>query len=240
MNTQNWSWLALNFEWIGSVAAVIILILLFATSSLRRDLNVSKWKDFTWLGWFGTMLYLFHNVEEYGMDIYGRKDAFPNQIYDMLHAMDPHSNGPDSSYFLAVNITAIWVMGPISAILSKRRPFTGLAIYSIIFINIFFHLMPSISTGTYNPGFVTTILFFIPISIWLIAKGLGTGVYKKRAILYIFLGGIIFHIILTVPMFMALKINIDSRLVALTQVLNAVILLVFFLWADKKLSTLTK
>lgn len=240
MNTQNWSWFALNFEWIGLVAAIVILVLLFTTNSLRNDLSISKWKDYTWLSWLGMVIYLLHNVEEYGIDIFGRTNAFPNQIHDMLHALAPESSGPDSSYFLAVNVTAFWVVAPIAALLSRTRPFTGLAVYAIIFVNTFFHLMPALTTGTYNPGFLTTILFFIPIAVWLIGKDLGTGAYKKRAIIYLFLGGIIFHIILTVPMFMALKINIDDRIIALTQVLNAGLLLAFFIWADKKLKTLHK
>ncbi|UOK42211.1 MULTISPECIES: HXXEE domain-containing protein [Flavobacterium] len=153
----------------------------------------------------------------------------------MLGQIAPKASGPASSYFLAVNITAFWIMSPTCALLSRKHPFTGLAVYSIILVNTFFHLMPTLSTGSYNAGLVTTILLFIPILAWLLSKCLGTGKHKRRAILYLVLGGLMYHIILTGPMFLALKINIADSIIALSQILNAVILLAFFLWADKKI-----
>ena len=240
MKTENWNWFALNFEWFGLGIAIIVWILLFTTDKLRSNLNISKWKDFTWLSWLGMTIYLVHNVEEYGIDLFGNRNSFPNQIYTMLGQIAPNATGPATSYFLAVNITAFWVMSPICALLSRKRPFTGLAVYSIILINTFFHLMPSIVGGAYNPGLVSTILFFIPILIWLFSKCLKNGKYKRQAIFFLGLGGIMYHIILTVPMFIALKVNIADSIIALSQILNAGILLAFFLWADKKLKLLNE
>ncbi len=39
----------LNFPWIGSVAAVVVLVLLFTTNRLRNHLNQARWRDFSWL-----------------------------------------------------------------------------------------------------------------------------------------------------------------------------------------------
>lgn len=236
MDFQNWSWFALNFQWIGFAIAIVLLLLLFFTNVLRGDLSISKWKDYTWISWLGMVIYLIHNVEEYGFDLFGRQHEFPNQICTLLHTMNSASNCPSSSYFLAVNVTAFWVLAPLCALISKKHPFAGLAVYAIIFVNTFFHIMPLIATRMYNPGFVTTILLFIPISIWLIKGVLGNGAYRKRAILYLFLGGIMFHLILTVPIFIAANNDFSPSLIAMSQVLNSAILFAFFLWADKNLN----
>lgn len=67
-----WSWFDSNFQWIGSAVAIVLLVLLFCTNHLRADLSRSRWHDYTWLSWMGMAAYLLHNVEEYGIDMYGR------------------------------------------------------------------------------------------------------------------------------------------------------------------------
>jgi len=39
------SWFETFFPWIGLVAAVVLLALMFGTDVLRSDLSVSRWRD---------------------------------------------------------------------------------------------------------------------------------------------------------------------------------------------------
>ena len=73
----------MNFPWIGGIAALILLVLLFCTSNLRANAQISRWRDRTWLSWLGMVAYLVHNLEEYGIDLYGRRDGFPKDIIDL-------------------------------------------------------------------------------------------------------------------------------------------------------------
>lgn len=63
-------------------------------------------------------------------------------------------------YFVAVNVTAFWGMASIAALLSRRHPLVGLSIYSIIMINIFFHVMPLLTGGGYDAGTLTALIVF--------------------------------------------------------------------------------
>lgn len=91
--------------------------------------------------------YLLHNVEEYGIDMYGRLHGFPQDIVHVMK-LPPYPDCPiPPLYFVAVNVTAFWVMAPIAALPSRRHPLVGFSIYSIIMINIVFHVMPLLTGG---------------------------------------------------------------------------------------------
>src|SRR5215469_7540916 len=99
---MRWSWIDLNFPWVGSVAAAIFLVLLFLTNKLRSDLDRSRWKDHVWLSWLAVAIYLVHNVEEYGVDLLGRFHAFPNSMCSLL-GLAPFPACPiPTPFFLAV------------------------------------------------------------------------------------------------------------------------------------------
>ena len=55
------------WPWIGLVLAVPLAIAL-AGGGLRGDRSVTRWRDPVWLCWAGTLAYLFHQVEEHGVD----------------------------------------------------------------------------------------------------------------------------------------------------------------------------
>lgn len=63
-------------------------------------------------------------------------------------------------YFVSVNVTAFWVMASIAALLSRRHPLVGFSIYSIIMINIVFHVMPLLTGGGYDAGTLTALIVF--------------------------------------------------------------------------------
>src|SRR5690348_15714244 len=88
-----WSWIDLNFPWVGSAGAVILLLLLISTDSLRSDLGRSRWRDHVWLSWLAVAIYLIHNIEEYGMDLLGGFHAFPNSMCFQL-GLSPYPSCP--------------------------------------------------------------------------------------------------------------------------------------------------
>ncbi|MBR2817578.1 MAG: HXXEE domain-containing protein [Reyranella sp.] len=138
----------------------MLLVLLFCTNHLRADLSRSRWHDYTWLSWMGMAAYLLHNVEEYGIDMYGRLHGFPQDIVHVMK-LPPYPDCPiPPLYFVAVNVTAFWVMAPIAALPSRRHPLVGFSIYSIIMINIVFHVMPLLTGGGYDAGTLTALIVF--------------------------------------------------------------------------------
>ena len=73
-----------GWPWLGGVAALLLLYLLVGTSRLQGDASQSRWRDRTWLAWAAVLLYLAHNVEEYGVDALGRRYQFPSQMAKMF------------------------------------------------------------------------------------------------------------------------------------------------------------
>lgn len=73
-----------SFPWLGLAGAIVLLLLLFGSNILRSDKAVSRWRDLTWLSWAGATAYLIHNVEEYGIDLFGRTYAFPMSMCQLF------------------------------------------------------------------------------------------------------------------------------------------------------------
>ena len=140
---KNWTDVAIVlFPWIGGGAAIVFLFLLFGTRLLQSEPGSSRWRDRAWLSWLAVAIYLLHNVEEYGIDVFGRMTQFPAEICSVLNLPGPPDCPIPAAYFLSVNIPLIWVVAPIAALLSRQHPLVGLAFYGVIFVNLFFHIMP--------------------------------------------------------------------------------------------------
>src|SRR3954451_23347452 len=156
------------FPWIGGGAAVVLLILLFGTRLLQSEPKASRWHDRVWLSWLALTVYLLHNVEEYGIDVFGRMTQFPRELCSTFKLPAPPDCPIPASFFLSVNIPAIWLAAPIAALLSRGHPLVGLAFYGLIFVNLFFHIMPLVAGAGFGPGTLTAIVLFVPVSAWII------------------------------------------------------------------------
>lgn len=228
-----WSWFEANFQWFGGAAAIVLLVMLLGTTWLQADRGKSRWRDYTWLSWMGMAAYLLHNVEEYGIDMLGRRQGFPQDIVNLM-GLPPYPDSPiPPLYFIAVNVTAFWVAAPIAAVLSRRHPLVGLTIYGIIFINILFHVMPLLFGVGYGAGTLTALVVFIPLSIWVIRACFGAGRMSYGALAVLVAGGIVMHAILTLPMFLFVNGSIGSTPMVLAQVVNPFVLM-GILWLGER------
>jgi hypothetical protein len=222
-----WSWIDLNFPWVGSIGAVILLLLLFSTDCLRSDLGRSRWRDRAWLSWLAVAIYLIHNVEEYGVDLLGRFHAFPNSMCYQL-GLSPYPSCPISApFFLAVNLPLFWVGAPIAAFIGRRHPILGLSLYGIIFVNALTHIGSALHSG-YNPGVLTSIVLFLPISFWVARVCFGKQGLPYATLAFIVADGMLLHAVLMGSTILFLHADIGPSLLPAIQILNAVL---FFLLA---------
>jgi hypothetical protein len=232
---MRWTWFDLAFPWIGGVAAGVLLVLLFGTNLLRSEPTLSRWRDPVWLSWMATVVYLLHNVEEYGVDLLGHWHAFPEALCaDLKLPAYPDCPIPPA-FFLAVNIPMFWVVGPLAALLSRRHRLIGFTLYSVISINALVHIMARLVTGQpYNPGLLTAVLLFIPLTVWVVYAFYGKGrlmSYKALALLVVW--GVILHALLAGPMFMFLKGLISATQLLWSQIANAALLFLIPWLAEK-------
>jgi hypothetical protein len=75
---------------------------------------------------------------------------------------------------MAANISIVWLALPVAALLSKRHPLVGLAGYSVIAINFLTHVGALIAIG-YNPGLITAVVLFLPMTLWMAKALFGPG-----------------------------------------------------------------
>ncbi|MBR0077784.1 MAG: hypothetical protein IJP72_05225 [Bacteroidales bacterium] len=65
-----------QWMWMGFGAAIVLLIFIFFTKYLRGDTTTPRMKDPAVLAWLGAVAYMLHNMEEYGVDLYGKPSPF--------------------------------------------------------------------------------------------------------------------------------------------------------------------
>jgi len=223
---MTWSWFQLAFPWIGGAGAVVLVILLFGTNRLRSKPTLSRWRDPVWLSWVAAVVYLLHNVEEYGLDLLGQTNAFPNVLCGNLK-LPPYPDCPiPPAFYLAVNIPLFWAVGPLAALFSPRHRLVGFALYSVISINGLVHIAAVFATGQpYNPGLLTALLLFLPLTAWVGYACFGKDRLSYKAMALLVVWGVLLHVFLAGPLFMFINGLINATTLVASQIVNAGLLL---------------
>ncbi|MGV8997132.1 MAG: HXXEE domain-containing protein [Parvibaculaceae bacterium] len=226
MQHETWNWFDLNFPWIGLGIAAILASLLFGTNLLRHNMTQSRWRDPVWLSWLGMLAYLIHNVEEYGLDILGQHHAFPDALCTNIGLGAYPACPVPPAFYLAVNITMFWLVAPLAALLARRYPLAGLSVYSVIFINALVHIAPMLATQSYNPGALSALVIFLPLSLWVAHTCFGADKLSYQTLAWLVATGIIVHVILAGSVLLFTHGFINATTLILTQIVNAGLVLV--------------
>lgn len=193
------AWFMTVWPWIGLGAAIVLLIMLFTTDWLRADKAASRWRDPTWIAWLAAVAYMLHNVEEYGLDFTGTTLAFPTTMAGLLGSM------PGEMFFLCVNLSLVWVMGPAAAVLSRRYPALGLGMIGVEAINCLTHVPGALALHSIAGGFVTAVALFLPLATWAFLGLTGASRPLMRSTLWGYIAiGLLYHIALfaTMPLYL--------------------------------------
>jgi Protein of unknown function with HXXEE motif len=172
------------------LGAALLLALLLTTDALRSVLTVSRWQDLVWLAWLGMLAYLIHQFEEHGIDALGATYAFRGEMCRNFGFPDVEACPIPFSFVNAVNISVVWVFGPATALLGRRRPELALAFFAVPIINAIPHIVPAAAQGTYNAGLVTAIVIFVPLSLWVFHVALSRYRLGWRAVIATIVAGI--------------------------------------------------
>ena len=113
-----------------------------------------------------------------------------------LGFIDPRTCPIPFSFITSVNVAAVWLAGPAAALLGRRWPALALSFFSIPFVNAFGHFVPAAIAGAYNPGVLTSIVLFLPLSLWAFHVALGRPDLGWRAVIATVVAGVALHVIL--------------------------------------------
>jgi hypothetical protein len=183
------------WPWIGLGAAGVLFVLL-TTNALRSDRSTSRWRDLVWLTWAAVFAYLVHQFEEHGIDARDHAYAFRGFMCSEIGFADPASCPVPVAFITAVNVAAVWVVGPLSALLAARWPVIGLSFFAIPATNLFAHAVPALTSQSYNPGLVTALALFLPLSLLAFAAAITRYHLGVRAVLATLFAGAVMHAIL--------------------------------------------
>lgn len=210
---------ALVWPWIGIGAAGLLLVLL-CTNALRSDRTASRWADMAWLTWAGTFAYLVHQFEEHGIDAMDHPYAFRGFLCAAVGYADPEACPVPLSFITTVNVAAVWIAGPLSALLAGRWPVIGLSFFAIPAINIFAHAGPAIASGRYNPGLLSALVLFLPLCLLVFAVAVLRYQLGFRSVFATLLAGIAAHIALMTSLMALIDGRIGLEMLLFLQVAN--------------------
>lgn len=217
------------WPYMGFGAAIVLIILIFFTDFLRSDKKRPRLQDPAIIAWIGAVIYMLHNMEEYGIDLYGHPQAFTELMYVMMWFRI------SEAAYLACNLCLVWVVGPLTAVCVQKGRYgmaAGMAVFEII--NALSHVGQAINLGCYNPGLANSLTFCIPFGIYAIWVCYGKLKMPRINLLWIFLGALLYHIGLFGGIFAARAGIVGAFGQGAIMVIDAIVLFCIWYWADKK------
>lgn len=175
----DWPFLALA----GGVVGWLILLFMPWRASQR-------WRDPRWLACTFLPTYMLHQFEEHGFDLLGRRYHFIVDLCGTLGHADLSTCPADRAFILAVNVGAVWLAGSLAIIFARTRPFVGACAFGICIVNAIAHTGSAVVHGAYNPGVLTSLLLFAPLSYFVVRS------LAVRSLPLVLFSGVITHLTL--------------------------------------------
>ena len=93
-----------------------------------------------------------------------------------------------------VNIGYVWLPVGLAALFPGPLRWLGLGWIGLTLINAITHIVTSIRFRVYNPGLVTSIVLFLPFTIWMLAREVSAGTLSGLQVVLILVLGVVLHI----------------------------------------------
>jgi hypothetical protein len=207
-----WPWLAL---YLGVLGVLVLSIAFFRTHPKSQ---------YQLLFWLPLPLYMLHQFEGHGIDFFGNYYSFQDTICAIRSKNPSFTLCPISSLFIfSVNIGTVWLAGILSGIFGKQKPILAAGMWGLLFINAILHIFNSMQSLKYTPGSITSIVLFLPFSLFAYYTFLMYEVFRFKDIILSILIGIAMHKILFKSLIL-LETDVVGDLVLIPiQILNGLI-----------------
>ena len=149
-----------------------------------------------WVLKFLWPMYLVHQFEEHGIDGLGRHYAFLGELCATLGHPDLASCPADPGFIFAVNGLGCWFAFALPFVYGKTKPLVAACAWGIPIVNAVTHIASAIAHGAYNPGVLTSVVLFVPMSLWMLRTCLREGAFTRRDIPRIVATGGLTHAVL--------------------------------------------
>jgi hypothetical protein len=135
------------------------------------------------------IIYMVHQIEEHLWP--GGFRQFANRY--VFRSGD--SNWPvDIDGVALVNIGYVWLPLALAIAFPEQLRWIGLGWVALTLVNGISHIATSVRFRVYNPGLVTSIVLFLPFTIWMLAHERATGRLSGTEIGLLLIAGVLLHI----------------------------------------------
>jgi hypothetical protein len=127
-----------------------------------------------------------HVIEEY---------VYPGGFLESAREIAPEAF-EHASIPIIVGVNSSMIAGCLfAALMRKRTPFFGLSMASLLFVNSILHAGASIQTKKYQPGLVTVLCLYVPLSLHAFNEYKESPEYSKSTARLVKLSGLALHTI---------------------------------------------
>ncbi|MBX9778004.1 MAG: HXXEE domain-containing protein [Xanthobacteraceae bacterium] len=135
------------------------------------------------------VIYMLHQIEEHLWP--GGFRQFTNaRVFESGRGDWP----VDPGGVALVNIGYVWLPVAAAALFPHALRWLGLAWVALTLINAVIHVVTSIRFRCYNPGLVTSVVLFLPFTIWVLAHEVSRGLLTGGEVALLALLGVVLHI----------------------------------------------
>jgi hypothetical protein len=135
------------------------------------------------------IIYMIHQIEEHlwpgGFRQFANARVFKSGDDDW-----PVSEGGVA----LVNVGYVWLPILFAALFPGPLRWLGLGWVGLTLINGISHIVTSIRFRGYNPGLVTSIVLFLPFTIWMLAREVSAGLLTGWQVVALLIAGILLHV----------------------------------------------
>ncbi|MDC7787476.1 HXXEE domain-containing protein [Rhodoplanes sp. TEM] len=93
-----------------------------------------------------------------------------------------------------VNIAWVWAPIGLAALFPETLRWVGLGWVGLTFVNALSHIGTTVRFRGYNPGLVTSIVIFLPFTIWVFAAEYSRGALSGLEIAGLLIAGVLLHV----------------------------------------------
>lgn len=114
--------------------------------------------------------YIVHQFEEHWVDVFGNTYAFQEGINAMVRqatkAPADRAGPLSEAAIFMINTSLVWLVGVIAIWRAPQQLFPTLALTAIVLVNAVAHIAAAVAFAGYNPGLLSSVVIFIPMSVW--------------------------------------------------------------------------
>ncbi len=175
---------AIIANWQKALPALIVIGLALSIAAFRHD-PTSERALFAAL----LIIYMIHQIEE---------RLWPGGFRQFNNAhvfKSGNDNWPvDIDGVFLVNVGYVWLPLACAIVWPGALRWLGLGWVGLTLVNGISHIVMALRLRCYNPGLVTSIVLFLPFTIWMFAHEAAAGILSGTEIALIIVAGVLLHI----------------------------------------------